>query len=274
MMSSTNAQTAYYLLGFSAHSSSDKPVAVPTLLRQLQIEHFTLPGITAWYRAVSRHDFEGPLGQRNLADLNWLTPRVLAHESVVAKLNELGEFYPARFGCLFSRLEILTSFAEHNRDIVSNFFQQARGRQEWGLKFSIDLDSATQAAALRAEQSELGKLSGAAYLKFKQAQRTMKGPVLRQLQDAVDQRITQLREKFSHIVLRPTRSLAQPDRETLLANVALWLRLEEVNQLNATCEQWRSDAVEPAIQIAVSGPWPAYSFCPSLCESPAQAKAA
>jgi hypothetical protein len=266
-----NAQNALYLLGFSPHHGQ-QPVTVPPLLTQLRIEYRVAAGIAVWYRAVPRSEFEGPLGQQNLQDLNWLTPRVLAHESVVSKLSETYPFYPANFGCLFSGIDVLTEYVVANQSTLKQFFDRAVGRQEWGVKFTADLDLATQEATARQLKDQVTRLGGAAYLRLKQAQRTMRGPVLADLQRTVDERIEQLKKRFVEVVIRPKRSLAQPDREALLANVALWLEPEAARAVRDSCEQWNTE--HTSLRAIISGPWPAYSFCPALIASHEQRHAA
>ena len=276
-MNSAKNNSAYYLLGFSPQQVAQASMTVPPILAQLRIENCVSSGIVAWYRAIERQEFEGPEAARNLADLNWLTPRVLAHESVVAKLTELYPFYPARFGCLFSSLELLAHFTAGQCAILLPFFATAAERQEWGIKFTTDLDRATATAAASKLASENAGVSGANYLKLKQLQRTLRHPVLQQLHQECDERIEILREEFHHVVVRPSRALGQPDRETLLANVALWLTDHQSEQLVAICEQWNqsTDPDSPQATVAtITGPWPPYSFCPSLGEAQTQIKAA
>ncbi len=259
-MNSANAQ-AYYLLGFAPLTNGLKALPVPPILAQLRIENRSAAGIAAWYRAVARHEFEGPEASRNLADLNWLTPRVLAHESVVSKLNELFPIYPARFGCLFSSLDLLMQTMVVNRTILEQFFANAAERQEWGIKFTVNLDNAVQEAA----KSELAKphmpMNGLSYLKLKQLERTMRSPVLQLLHSRCDERIDRLRDAFKHVVVRPNRSLVQPDRETLLANVAVWVPRDQTEKLVAMCEPGiQTGEPEQTIEICTTGPWPPYSF--------------
>ncbi len=282
-MNSDSSSTAFYLLGFSplnnGRSVAGQAVStlpdVPPLMQQLRIENRATQDIVAWYRPVSRQEFEGPLASQNLADLNWLTPRVLAHEAVVSKLSELYPFYPARFGCLFSSLDVLLTYASVNKQVLQSFFVATNQRREWGLKFTVNLDEATQRAATRELTSAGQALSGANYLKQKQLQRTLRKPLLDQLQAGCNQCIETLRNNFQHVVIRPCRSVAQPDRELLLANVALWLTPAEIQQATELSQQWQAAcAVGREISLIQTGPWPAYSFCPSLGQAESQRDAA
>lgn len=274
-MNSDKNNAAYYLLGFSPQQVAHASMPVPPILAQLRIENCAATGIVAWYRAIERQEFEGAEAVRNLADLNWLTPRVLAHESVVAKLTELYPFYPARFGCLFSSVDLLIQFTAQQRATLSPFFATAADRQEWGMKFTADLDRATANAAASKLANENAGVSGVNYLKLKQLQRTLRHPVLQQLHEECDERIEILREAFHHVVVRPSRALGQPDRETLVANVALWLTDNQSEQLVSICAQWNHSTVSSQATVAtITGPWPPYSFCPSLGEAQTQQKAA
>ncbi len=268
-MNSHNAsnQVAYYLLGFSLKAEALRIVAPPAILTQLRIEHRVCREIEIWYKVIERREFEGPDADRNLSDLNWLTPRVLAHESVVSRLDNAFTFYPARFGCLFSSLEVLMYFAERNRATLMNYFQQAHTRKEWGIKFTTDLDRATENAVekhLRSANSNGSDKVGTNYLKVKQLQRSLKEPVRAELRATCDARIDELGKLTKHIVRRPITIPAQPDRETMLANVALWLEPLQIESMRTTCDEWQKQSEQCGIQTTITGPWPSYSFCPSL----------
>ncbi len=264
MMKSAEQADAYYLLGFSPQLTGGIDPEMPPLLAQLRIERRSCAGVVAWYRAVPRQEFEGAQGQRNLADLNWITPRVLAHETVVSKLNEQMPFYPSRFGCLFSSIEMLLQFAAFHRNSLQQFFLQAEDRREWGIKLSTDLDRVVTAVASAQAQTHSGSNAGVNYLKMKQLLRTLRQPTLERLAQTCDERIQTLRETVDYVVIRPSRSLAQPDRETLLANVAVWLTPEQTERVFALCEEWNHSSDSLSISVSCTGPWPPYSFCPSL----------
>ncbi len=133
-------------------------------------------------------------------------------------------------------------YASVNQPTLQAFFELAKERREWGIKFITDLDRAVATAAVKELAEDGARPSGANYLKLKQMQRTMRNPVLDQLHRDCDLRIEQLREKVAHCLVRPNRSLAQPDRETLLANVALWLNPDEHSRVLELCEQWNNCA--------------------------------
>ncbi len=80
------ASHACYLLGFSPASEPIKRDE-QFLLNQLGVEQLTVGEISVWFTQIERAEFEGPVAEKNLADLQWLTPRVLAHESINSNLS-------------------------------------------------------------------------------------------------------------------------------------------------------------------------------------------
>ena len=273
---------ALYLLGFSpslsresdteSHPRSDRLDAkldsqTITLLNLLGIKQIETPAVWAWYKEIERTEFEGPEAEKNLANLQWLTPRVLAHETVVDKLSFRWAFYPARFGTLFSSHCKLKKFATSQTETLIHFFAQIRGKSEWGIKFLGDLARAAEIMAARNGLLQDSKpTSGANYLKLRQLQRVSTNATRALLDESYQIAYQSLKQRFSNIVSRSLRSVeGASTQEVLLGSLAILSNESTSNELSDWVIQWNTrQTFDTALRAELTGPWPAYSFCPSL----------
>lgn len=280
---------ALYLLGFSPklhlhHAnretelqglcpSVEDPLAeaidsnILALLEQFGIEKMEVGPVWAWYKRIERADFEGPAGEKNLADIHWLTPRVIAHEKVVDQLSLQSSFYPARFGTLFSNESRLIAFVERFSDRLLSFFQRVKGKKEWGLKF---FGNHAQAAMVLAEREGIVQqgvpVGGAKYLKLKQLQRESSKAKSDFFTATLHEAIQSLGAQFSEMIARPVHATTQEAAQgELLKNIAILVSDDQSNEILLWAERWnKTKPSSSGIQVELTGPWPAYSFCPSL----------
>lgn len=280
---------ALYLLGFSPELYSHNPYPAPclagrsialeetreelvdwnivTLLEHFGVERLEVGPVWAWFKRIERADFEGPVGEKNLADIHWLTPRVIAHEKVVDQLSRQSSFYPARFGTLFSCESRLQAFVSQFSDQLLCFFQRIHGKKEWGIKF---FGNHAQAAMIIAEREGIVRqgvaVGGAKYLKLKQLQRETSKLKSDFFITTLREAIQSLGTQFTEMITRPIPSKHQEvTRGELLSNIAVLLSEPESNRIVQWGEHWnRTKSLSSGIQVELTGPWPAYSFCPCL----------
>ena len=280
---------ALYLLGFSPRLSMRDPAIATNvsleagisdseefeyfdpntlaLAELFDIERLDAGLVSAWFKRLDRSEFLGEVGARNLADIHWLTPRVMAHEEAVGLLSSQSSFYPARFGTLFSSDAALQSYATSATPRLNEFFQLIKGKQEWGLKL---YGNYALAAQMQAEKNGLLKegtpLNGANYLKLKQLQRELSqsdtGVFLQSLNTAMES----IQKVFAYIQQRTINAASKSDaNEELLSSVAVLERIENASRVAFWVEQWNLESAKNGgLRMELSGPWPAYSFCPSL----------
>lgn len=286
-----NDNQALYLLGFSPQltqlrtidasrtkSASIESLDVQTalLLKQLGVESLEAGTVWAWFKRIERCDFEGPVGEKNLADIHWLTPRVIAHETVVAHLSQQSAFYPARFGTLFSTSERLSTYADQASGRLVEFFDRVRGKCEWGMKLYGDTAQAAEIIAQRDGILKEGKPAGGAnYLKLRQLQREQSHFRTVFMAEAFETALRSLQSQFQEIVARPLVVQGKDStREVLLGNLALLANAPDSEHLASWVKDWNSErTLETGVRVELTGPWPAYSFCPSL-SAPAMKDAA
>ncbi|QYU67456.1 GvpL/GvpF family gas vesicle protein [Leptolyngbya sp. 15MV] len=79
---------------------------------------------------VDAAEFLGPDAEQRLADLQWLTPRALAHESLISKAMAHGPVLPMRFGTVFSSEHTLREALDRHAPAIADFLGQVEGHAE------------------------------------------------------------------------------------------------------------------------------------------------
>lgn len=268
---------ALYLLGFSpmlysrdaefASECEYYDTETLALAELFGIERLQAGPVFAWFKRVDRADFAGEAGERNLSDINWLTPRVMAHDHAIGQLNKQSTFYPARFGTLFSTDEALSSFTISATPTLVEFFRMVKGKQEWGIKLFGNYAYAAQKKAHESGILQKGApLKGANYLKLKQMQRDLSQLGGDAFQATLEMAICSIQQVFPTIKRRPIKASSEGDSsEKLLASVAILEAIDNTDFIATWVERWNCDSeIQAGIRLEISGPWPAYTFCPTL----------
>ncbi|MCY2982484.1 MAG: GvpL/GvpF family gas vesicle protein [Planctomycetota bacterium] len=266
---------ALYLLGFSPNlettSEPNIDYATSVMIKYLGVEYVKVSGVIAWYKKIDRCDFEGDQGEKNLSDIQWLTPRVIAHERVVSGLSQQFPFYPSRFGTLFSSKISLGAFALSAQKTLLAFFTNIGEKLEWGLKFYGDPFRAAEILAQRDGILLEGKPQGGAnYLKLRRLQREQNISKQSVLIQSYERALRSLQSQYQNVVSRPiVAAKNESTREEIVGNLAILVSPHESKKLIHWANDWNQTQIsESATRVEITGPWPAYSFCPSL--SPVQ----
>lgn len=272
-------QRAIYLIGFSAHDLNLTPSTA--WLSMAGITSTVVDNVRCWTKEIERDLFDGPDAERNLSNIEWLTPRVLAHDTAVKALSNVGAFIPARFGTLYSSVDALHEQVARIHSSIRNFLTKIQGKQEWGIKCFVNRTLALTAYANASHQSiEIASDSGTNYLKARQRKRTLEMQLDQWIQDQINDIQQQLTAYSSAMVVRtkPATSDAASVREltgnfAILANEETATMLKEM--IEASIERFAhatgvhhklADSSESDRYLTVewSGPWPVYSFALSL----------
>lgn len=223
--------------------------------------------IAALLSRVPIDDFCGPTGDQNLQDPGWLCERAVQHQRVVVQVARLGPVLPARFGTLFSTDHALRRFVDLNREAIVRFFESVRDHEEWGIKARLERTKAKRwLAAGMANVEDVHILSpGLRYIREKQAQATAEKELRQWLSSYCDKVARELQEHASDLRQRAIVDdrVAGDSLETVL-NFAVLIRRDRLQGLRVRIHEINADCTASGLSFVLNGPWPPYSFCPSL----------
>ncbi len=270
----------HYVVGFSKLPEEKLPEelqGIVHILSGLGIHRVSSHGICAWTKLIPLAELDGPESAGNLQNLEWLTPRVLAHEKIASLLSKNTMFYPCRFGVLFSEHQMISEFIASNRSTLEEYFQQTAHQEEYGLKIYLHEEEAL--TQCRKELQDVGNPSSeysSNYLKQRLIDKQAKAKIVQSVREFlayIDQELSCISKAYCH---RRISSLHQSaDQRQLIANMAILIPLSKKPELESFIEQANmKTGTKQFIQCELSGPWPCYSFCPQLQSHKASNQAA
>nr|WP_240192099.1 GvpL/GvpF family gas vesicle protein [Desulforhopalus vacuolatus] len=228
-----------------------------------------LGDIVAVWSKVSLAEFCGEGAEIRLKDISWVGPRIHQHEAVVEQVMSHSPVLPTRFGTIFLSLASLKQFLKNNHDKVSQFLDQVVEREEWSVKGFLDRKKAKEeriTLELSRQNETLSLLSpGKRYF---QEQR---------IRSNVDKEFTLWLEGLCNTIAGDLNSYAAnfSERQILsseatgmdmdmILNWALLVPCEDVAAFRNLVEKANEKHDCHGLKFVLSGPWPAYSFCPTL----------
>ena len=263
------SQTGVYLYGFAipdlvrgfAHPGHDEIGAVGVL----EVEN-----LAAIVSSVCPAEIESGLSSEP-PDPNWIVPRAVHHERVLAAALARSPVLPTRFGCVFGSRQALEGVTRQHRELIGRFLSEVANQEEWMLKAFLDEKQAVEALLqtdprLSERFRKLPAAPGARYFlekKLREEARSMAIRAGKAAAERLHQSIQQTGVGVRTLSIRGDEPSGQP----LLLKLALLIPRGKVLDIVGTAE--RAAAASVPLVVEPSGPWPPYHFCPSLGE-PAQ----
>ncbi|MCX5867744.1 MAG: GvpL/GvpF family gas vesicle protein [Proteobacteria bacterium] len=225
--------------------------------------------IAAILSKVPLEDFCGPEASARMQDLNWIGPRVCRHEKAVEQAMRYSPVLPARFGTLFSSLDSLEKLAETHHQTISRFLDQVADKEEWAIKGLLDRDKAKEkfiSLSLSGKSGHLDSLPPG--MRYLQQQRIRAG-VEKELNSWV-KKICEgvengLSNYASEVCKRKVFNLeAAGGAKDMILNWAFLVPRKAREDFSARIDRENADRLDCGLAFELSGPWPPYSFAPSL----------
>lgn len=210
---------------------------------------------------VARADWTGDAADEHMADLAWVAPRAQRHEAVVeAVMDAAGAVYPARFGTLYSGVEPLRNTLTAHRGALERFFSAVEGAEEWAVKGLLDRERAREhVAGARPAEAE----SGTAYLKQRQQMADATDRVEDWLDDVAATLLDEMEAYATQYRVLEVQGNAGREAEVVF-NWALLVPTGQVDAFRTAVERATDRYADHGLSLDCTGPWPPYSFRPSL----------
>lgn len=233
------------------------------------VSQWTFQDITAVFSKVSLEDFCGSEAESRMKDPAWIGPRACRHEDVVEQVMRSSPVFPARFGTVFSSIDSLDNLLYLHKEIILQFLDHVVDKQEWSLKSLMDSAKAKEklyAQRIAADAEHLASLSpGARYFQEKRIQSDIGGELNRRYQKKIEQVAESLDQYAADFCTRKllSRAAAGTDMD-MIANWAYLVPINILKKFRAQVDRANEIHGPDGLVFRLSGPWPPYSFCPSL----------
>jgi hypothetical protein len=221
----------------------------------------TAHGLAAVVGDVPAGEFGQDALRRNLEDLEWLERTARTHHAIIETVAKEHTVVPMRLATVYSSDEAVAGMLEERAADFRAALTRIKGRAEWGVKAY----ATTQPEQRQSEggRSEGGRTrtdeSGAAYLKRRRAELAARQDTRQQAlasADAIYAELGRLAVAARQYPLQSPEMTGRP--ASMVLNAAYLVPDDRADDF--------ADAVtglaarHPAVQLALTGPWPPYSF--------------
>jgi hypothetical protein len=231
------------------------------------VSQWAFKDIVAVLGMSSIEDFCGPEAENRMKDLAWIGPRVCRHEEVVEEVMRRSPAFPARFGTIFSSFEALEKLLEVHYDEISRFLDKAAGKEEWAVKGLLNRAQARRSFSTLMLSRQEGRLASLSPGKRYLGEQRIRGSADRELNGWLKRVIKGIGDDLcrhsSEFCERKVLSLDSEAMEMVL-NWAFWIAREDADDFRARVDRANEQNDRQGLLLKLSGPWPPYSFLPSL----------
>lgn len=194
-----------------------------------------------------------------LRDVDWVSERAMAHESMIAHFLEADALIPMKMFTLFRTEARACAHVVDRETDVRAALERVAGCVELGVRMRIDEDAARRARAAAAIATGAEKpSSGAAFLARKKG---LKEAAARSRQDALE--AAESAAKQIARLARETRVVPPPEglgATSLLLEAACLVPRAKRRTIEDTVEALRAEVASRGVAIELTGPWAPYHF--------------
>ena len=260
---------AYYLFCITSNDLIDGDSLGCGLTDGQPLIKVTVGDLAAIVSMVSLEDYAGPGAEERLNNVEWITPRALRHGQVIQEITELAPTLPTSFGVLFSSRQKVISLLESNYKAIAGFLEMIRDKEEWAIKAYLDrnkLKNLLFQQRVEKAGATLSELSpGVKYFKEKQILAEVEKEIASWLDGKIDRIAGGLTAVSAQLLARKNVKLAFDENENeLVANWAILTEIADFEKMSEQISEMNMDPDLDGLELKLSGPWPPYSFAPSL----------
>ena len=215
-------------------------------------------GLMAIVGSVAQSEFGEAALRQNLEDLDWLERTARAHHEVIETVAKERLVVPMRLATVYSSDEAAAGMLRKRADDLRQALTRITGRSEWGVKGHVAKPD-DGAAGRQPETGDPASGPGAAYLRRRRAQ-------LAARQDARQEAVVGAQGVHAELSRLSASARVYPPRSPEIAGSAGVMVL---NAAYLVADEWAEEfgaavtelaARHRALQLTLTGPWPAYSF--------------
>ena len=190
--------------------------------------------------------------QAHLQDLDWVSSRAMAHETVVEHFGKTGTVVPMKLFTLFAGDDRALEHIRSERARLDRVLDRIAGCQEWGVLVRFDEAKAKEAVAGEARG---GEKTGTAFLLRKKTEQEASRTLLARLRGEMDEVFSDLEKQAAE-----SRRREPVSPSPLLLDGAFLVRSAELAGFERTVDRWAKRLAERACEVTLTGPWPPYNF--------------
>ena len=196
---------------------------------------------------------------RRLSDLDWVSRAAVAHEAVVESFIEQRAVLPMKLFTIFTSDDRALAQVRGDRRRVDAIVKRVANQIEWGVRVSRVRPQATPAGLRRAGAAPRAARTGAGYLSQKKSQRDAAVELAERARDTVVDLYDRLSAR-SRLARRRSASELPVEGGPLLLDAAFLVPRARAAAFRALVAREARRLGPLGYEVAVSGPWPPYTF--------------
>jgi len=224
--------------------------------------------LSAFYSPVDGADFSQPVIDARSKDVEWLGSIGYHHQTVMSALMGGGTVIPLRAFTLFANETSLRNHLLQEAKKYSAILDRLDGKQEWTLRIEFDPERWSDALvrrvdSLRAIAAETQKAPGGkAYLLRKKLDEEKK----RASKEAEQQVVSEVEAAVMAKLACDTVAESRVQRSGGFPQINVLINRDEESRLQDLREDLSSRYEPDGVTLALTGPWPPYSFASGMRE--------
>jgi Gas vesicle synthesis protein GvpL/GvpF len=218
--------------------------------------------VCAVFTPVNAEEFSQETIDRRAQDLEWLGAIGYRHQSVVSELMKSTAVVPLRAFTLFSSEEALRAYLRENVNMLTKALERLDGKQEWTLRVEFEPQRWSEALLARVDslrdlQSQIdAATAGKAFLLRKKLDDERK----RASQDAEQSVLEEIERAVLDRLRCETIAETRERRDGAFPQINVLINRDEEAMLQELHELLASRYAEEGVTVALTGPWPPYTF--------------
>jgi len=219
-------------------------------------------GLTAFFTPVDAVEFSQPVIDARGRDLDWLGALGYRHQAVMTALMHGGTIIPLRAFTLFAGEESLRKHLEEERERFTKALDRLDGKQEWTLRIEFEPNVWSEALLRRVEplrelSNQLDSAApGKAFLLRKKIDEERK----RASREAEQQVVAEVEDAIVKKLACEAVAESRQQRNGGFPQITVLINRDEDAVLQELREELRTRYGGDGVTVALTGPWPPYTF--------------
>jgi hypothetical protein len=206
-------------------------------------------------------EFDEARMREHLADMVWVEATARAHEAVLGRVRAQATVIPMRMCTVYRTEGGVREMLSRESEPLREAIQHLDGKAEWGVK--VFTDFARAGGRTQNVDTGAGEESGAAYMERVRTERELRERAMEVAEDAA----AQIHDRLSAVavdaqVIPLQRPEVSGHSGEMILNGVYLVADESVPAIREEVDALRSELEPHGIDLALTGPWPAYNFVP------------
>jgi hypothetical protein len=194
--------------------------------------------------------------EQGLRDLDWVSRCAMAHEAVVEDAARSGPVVPMKLFTLFSSDARAVGHLARDRKRLARLFERVAGREEWGVRVTLDEREAARRRVARATPSRV--TSGTGFLLRKKAERDDRRVAV---EDAI-RAGNRIYDDLAALAIETRRSTPVQSSTAIrvVLDAAFLVPAKEARRFRSAVARQAAAHRDLGCDVTLTGPWPPYHF--------------